>query len=402
MADFENNVNGQDIAPSSVDTEKINNSVVNLTALVNNGDYDNIIEAIGTEPGTNPQGTYHYIEPGGYSPTPSQQYTVSQRNFAVGHPGSINNWMSAVDRHAPVKLKIDYSTIGDTTAPIQLGDGSNITNGQLFEGIHFEPQTLDTGGEHLLEVPATGESDKVFNVSFNRCTWRRFGGDVFDIDTTQFAFGWEFRRCGWLDNAEKVNIGRQAALYSPVVRSPSTGTPAVDLDNRSYAVNAIHRGGSGGPAFKLGSWTRLHARNLEGTSGSDGVIVEGNSSNPAFVTGAFFGYDNGIVVKNGAVIANTLTFEGNVGTHIRFEGGNNDHNNSYYVVRSPYDVENVNGANFKAQAFATTPGDYTLSDMKPARGMRAIDTNRGGTGNYAILQTIDNGQVLYFDAGGTL
>jgi len=381
---------------TAVNTEVQNNNEVNLTKLVDGGEYQDILDAIANEPATNPRGTRHVIEPGEYGPL-STQRVVTWSNREVSAYGRGHKWNATGSSH-PVVIRWD----GGTDYPLKIGDGVTNMEGGLFRGLEFVPDAAGNGAGAIL-FDATNSSLRDFE--FRRCAFRRWGGrpvDYANIDT----FGHTFRECSIHDNSQAGRAGKQQTFVDNyiLIQSGNSGWVIEDKSQSRGTIAAVKNGSTG---IVAEDGTSLNPKNIEGDGSAGSVGIEAGGVNSVTLRGGRIdNTDIGVKCVEGPLYGHVdMT---NIGTSkYAFEGGANSHNVTHIwgdIRPSEVAVSNSTQKHFLIDS-AYRVANAAAGDIPP--GWRGIDENRGGSGNVALIRHMGSAptgvtQPVYWDYDGSL
>jgi len=373
---------------TSVNAGGQNNTDINLTRLVENGTYTDIVDAIVNAPPNYSENQRFVIEPGIYTATGG--YNLTWDGYEIVAKGHNNNWKPAAGDRPPVVIKFDTATYSGGAITIN-ASGGNLRGGG-FKGIQFRPQTIGNGTTGIM---MEGGGNIVFGYTFTNCSFYGWGGKPIDRSSALGVFYTGFDRCNFDTNGDTALLGSQTVAYNPVCMAYSGTGAAIKFGLKSSAFGIITEETIEGSAS---SW--LHFTNSEGPGDGTGtgVILAGND--PMLVTGSINGWDIGIDVQNGAVI--NLAHMNNISSYkLQFSGStNSSHRGSANLVPiAPNDVNNVNGVYIEGLIFLKTMDNVSSADFP--NGGFGIDTNRGGTGNRAIVAAPQNAK-WYWDADGQI
>lgn len=379
---------------------QINDNFINLTSLVEDGTYADIVDAIVNEPANHDPGLYYYIEPGTYEV--STGYTLTESEFAVGCPGHTENWNRPIGQNRNAVM-IEWT--GDaTTDMLTIGDGATSVRGVSFENIYFVPENDDGGRNAIVGGGDSGSATR--DIKFENCMFHGWGGNGIDIDSDLFNFSWKFHHCGFQHVTAK--IGTQATFIEPYIK-PESSTPVIECRRRSTWLAATIDAASGpndAVGIRVGTPATVNLSNAEGPGsggGAIGVEIFEDIQGPAEIRGSFSGWDIGVQAATEGTILGLATFRGTGIADYDFGGGVNSHNGTVLIGDiAPTDVRMADDSQ-RMRVVTSWVGDNVSAADVPA-GMIIADRNRGGSGTDSMVVGSDNngGPVRYIDFDGTV
>lgn len=376
-----------------------NSNEVNLTELVNDGTYTDILDAIDNEPSKNPQGTVHVIEPGTYQATTEAVVTYNSRSISVagGVPAMDTGPQSSTT--APVVIEWDG---GDNADMITLNDGSGgDTHSVRILGIEFDQTGTQSGVRGIVhDVSGGGRS---FNHTIERCKFRTITGRPIDVDGSAIdAFQNDYLFCGVNpggSGAAGPDVGAIAYVMGGTYRSASADY-ALRVGRTSQVIGcdiSPNSGNTGVLAYEFGA--QIQPRDVEGDGGTEvAVEVDGVTGSPQnmVILPEPDNLSKSLVVTDGPVFA----WLGDDGTTVEFNGANNDHNGSLVLTdHEPGDIS-VSG-NQNIRIISCTEVSNVGATTLP-RGWMGIDNDRDGAGQNALVTKTRDGTAVFWDADGTL
>jgi hypothetical protein len=389
---------GNDITNvGSLDTDEQNNNEINLTRLVEDGTYNDIVHAMVTEPSNHSVPKRYLIESGTYQV--STQYTLSKNDVEFVAYGTGQNWIQPVadGGNFPVVLEWTGTTGGGETM-LTLGDGANQLEGVRFRGIEFRPETEDAAVT-AIHGAGSGTSNVTQDITFERCAFRRFD-TPFSYASRQQNFDWKFMDCGWDIRVNAAVLGGQATVFNGYVFAD--GTTGLDLYEKSqlWGLKADVSNGATGIAAR--ALCDVRPANLEGDQSAGLVGIEVNhTGGRTQIGGNITSMETAVEVTSGPIMfhATTANITGDV---INLAGGNNAHNGSVILGVAPTNIA-VNSYLQNMAVLGPPADNLAAADVPP--GYIGIDTDRGGTGTDSLVLGQTNSTSAgpwYIDTTGTL
>jgi hypothetical protein len=359
-----------------------NSNEVNLTKLVNEGVYSDILDAIANEPGTNAQGVRHVVEPGTYTVSTAQTVTYSNREV-VAYGGG-HRYNDAGDT-APVVIKWTGST---STVPLTFGDTNTQTEGNTFRGLEFQPDTTDTAIAAFQFEGVSGAPTRDY--LFDRVHIRDWGGPGIRLSpngTANDNFAHTWRDCGIFKNSGQVDLQDQARVFGGFLKCNNGTTPGVLIRKSSSVFGTVINVEDGGTGPIVGDGAVMMPNKIEtsstGGSSQYGLVVQGGDVQlkpmivteiTRFNTGIKFDNNNGANAKVMCSFNETGTYR------FEFAGTDNDHNGT--IVLGDIAPSNVNISGSTNQRMLLLPsGELTDAGYLP--GLLAFDTDPAGDGSIA-------------------
>lgn len=395
--DTDGNLTPKDNEPVSVDelsSGRQNSNNINLTHLVNDGTYSDILDAIANAPPTYPTGTTFVIEPGTYQSGTPQSITWSNRTITVAGEPTAANWTPDREQQPVV---IEW-TGADADTPLTFDTSNSTLESIRFRGITFRPETAGNG---TTAIHFDASSNDIRNVEFDHCTWDDWGGGA--LDTTHGgpeAYDFDFHRCGIRACSGQAGLPKQT-YWNPgcfIQTGNSTGT-AASFGNLSY-VSGVIGGANGNDGITISSGCKVIAKNFEGdgaTAGQNAIVVD-HTGNPAQIFGSLGRWDIPVYVANGSVHTNFST-TGTETVKVRFQAtANNDHNGSrLFSVGANYDFENAT----TQQIVSHASQDDANVPTNPPVGFKGYSQDADGAGTPGWLKVDRTGTIHYITETNT-
>lgn len=314
----------------------------NLTELVNDGTYSDILAAIQGEAADN---AVLYIEDGTYSV--STAATVSDiSNVRVFCPARGSKWNQNT---FPVRLEWTGTAGSDM---LSVTTPNSDVEGWHFEGISFDggEAGAGTGANHAIRFNSDGNQNR--DHAFVRCGFQHTDGRPIERTGTNPAevYDFEFRECSVFKNNAPITIPAQSEWYGGYVVANATDGAALGMECHAevnvFGVTAAPQNGA--TAILHNGMGTIIPANIEGdgSTGSAGIEIRSKTSIPGGrITNCDVGIEVGdpsdsTVNANGCFIAG-IRIQNHTTAKIRFNGGANNHNDTIIMSTDAFVNANV-------------------------------------------------------------